>query len=181
MLFHKNGHLTDNGLQALLTEQLDELGRLEAAEHLSFCDDCLTHYTTLLADEHLVTPPTPVKPGVQKKLRKRSLLLLRNRYATIAAAACLAVGLWAGTIAFHGGTPQAAPPAQATTQQDSFSLGTLLNNGAQDLSSHLDTLFNDLRKVLPTPPSPGHPTDNTTDTLAADEDTNSNDISGQSI
>ena len=35
-LFREDGCLTDEGLQALRDGQLDELGRLEAAEHLSY-------------------------------------------------------------------------------------------------------------------------------------------------
>lgn len=36
-LFQENGCFTDEGLQAVAGGQLDELGRLEAAEHLSYC------------------------------------------------------------------------------------------------------------------------------------------------
>ena len=36
-----SGCLTNEGLQALADGQLDELSRLEAAEHLAFCDACL--------------------------------------------------------------------------------------------------------------------------------------------
>ena len=35
-LFYENGHLTPEGLNALVDGQLDEMARLEAAEHLSF-------------------------------------------------------------------------------------------------------------------------------------------------
>lgn len=54
-LFDKNGCLTDEGLQALQAGGLDELGRLETAEHLSYCDKCMDRYTALLtADaEHM--------------------------------------------------------------------------------------------------------------------------------
>ena len=48
-LFDKNGCLTDEGLQALQAGGLDELGRLETAEHLSYCDKCMDRYTALLA------------------------------------------------------------------------------------------------------------------------------------
>lgn len=48
-LFDKNGCLTDEGLQALQAGGLDELGRLESAEHLSYCDKCMDRYTALLA------------------------------------------------------------------------------------------------------------------------------------
>ena len=39
-LFNKEGHLTDEGLRAVVDGTLDEMGRLEASEHLSFCDSC---------------------------------------------------------------------------------------------------------------------------------------------
>ena len=48
-LFDKNGCLTDEGLQALQAGGLDELGRLETAEHLSYCDT--VSYTHLRAHE----------------------------------------------------------------------------------------------------------------------------------
>ena len=50
-LFNKEGHLTDEGLRAVVDGTLDEMGRLEASEHLSFCDSCLVRYTELLADD----------------------------------------------------------------------------------------------------------------------------------
>lgn len=37
-LFREDGCLSDEGLHALTAGQLDELGRLEAAEHLAYCD-----------------------------------------------------------------------------------------------------------------------------------------------
>ena len=41
-LFNKEGHLTDEGLRAVVDGTLDEMGRLEASEHLSFCALCVT-------------------------------------------------------------------------------------------------------------------------------------------
>ena len=39
--FRPDGHLTDEALAALVrSEPLDELVRLELAEHLAYCDDC---------------------------------------------------------------------------------------------------------------------------------------------
>ena len=52
-LFDENGCLTDEGLQALTKGQLDEMGRLEAAEHLSYCDRCMDRYTALLTADVL--------------------------------------------------------------------------------------------------------------------------------
>ena len=39
-LFREDGCMTDAGFRAMMDGQLDELGRLEAAEHLSYCDQC---------------------------------------------------------------------------------------------------------------------------------------------
>ena len=47
-MFNNDGHLTEQALQSLNTGHLDELCRLEAAEHLSFCDECLLRYTAIL-------------------------------------------------------------------------------------------------------------------------------------
>ena len=57
-LFNQNGCLTEEGLHAVIGGQLDELGRLEAAEHLSYCDKCMDRYTALLtADVKSCAPP----------------------------------------------------------------------------------------------------------------------------
>lgn len=63
-LFNKEGHLTDEGLRAVVDGTLDEMGRLEASEHLSFCDSCLVRYTELLADDTLLVPEMPLTPTV---------------------------------------------------------------------------------------------------------------------
>ncbi len=55
-LFDKNGCLSDEGLHALTAGRLDELGRLETAEHLSYCDKCIDRYTALLTADALETP-----------------------------------------------------------------------------------------------------------------------------
>ena len=47
-LFDAEGHLTDEGLYALKDGTLDDLGALEAAEHLTFCDYCLLRYTKMI-------------------------------------------------------------------------------------------------------------------------------------
>ena len=44
-LFREDGCMTDAGFRAMMDGRLDELGRLEAAEHLSYCDQCMDRYT----------------------------------------------------------------------------------------------------------------------------------------
>ena len=53
-IFKEDGHLTKEALQNLKNENLEELTRLEIAEHLSYCDECLMMYTELLEDDMLM-------------------------------------------------------------------------------------------------------------------------------
>ena len=80
-LFDAEGHLTDEGLHALQESRLDELGSLEAAEHLTFCDYCLARYTALIesAPEKLKQPMRDLIPQVQALMRLRSFRIMTNR------------------------------------------------------------------------------------------------------
>ena len=71
-LFLDNGHLTDEGLRALVEGSLDEMERLEAAEHLSFCDECLVRYTELLTEPVCQDPPQDLTLPVMRSLRQRT-------------------------------------------------------------------------------------------------------------
>ncbi len=93
-LFLDNGHLTDEGLQALVDGSLDEMQRLEAAEHLSFCDECLVRYTQLLTEPVCQTPPQDLTLPVMRSLRQRAFRSAAGRYATAAAAVLLSLCLW---------------------------------------------------------------------------------------
>ena len=81
LLFDAEGHLTDGGLRALQDDRLDDLGRLEAAEHLTFCDYCLARYTALIeaAPQALRQPMRDLIPQVQNLMRLRSFRIIRFR------------------------------------------------------------------------------------------------------
>lgn len=94
-LFYDDGHLTDEAFRALIDSgPLDELERLEIAEHLSFCDQCVERYAALLDDGLLAAPPEPVAPPVLARLRERARKVFFNRYTTAIAAACFAIVFW---------------------------------------------------------------------------------------
>lgn len=95
-LFDAEGHLTDDGLYALKDGTLDDLGALEAAEHLSFCDYCLLRYTELIdaAPACLQEPMRDLIPQVQNLMRLRWFRIMTNRYVSAAAAVVLAFVLW---------------------------------------------------------------------------------------
>lgn len=63
-LFREDGCMTDAGFRAMMDGRLDELGRLEAAEHLSYCDQCMDRYTALLTADALEKPPKSVQGAV---------------------------------------------------------------------------------------------------------------------
>ena len=66
--FRPDGHLTDAALTALVRgDCLEELDRLELAEHLAYCDQCLQRYTELLSEGPMLTPAR----SCQESLRRR--------------------------------------------------------------------------------------------------------------
>ena len=110
-LFDAEGHLTDEGLYALKDGTLDDLGALEAAEHLTFCDYCLLRYTKMIdnAPECLQQPMRDLIPQVQNLMRLRSFRIMTNRYVSTAAAVALAFLLWNVSHFRHNLAAQACP------------------------------------------------------------------------
>ena len=70
---------------------MDDLARLEIAEHLAFCDLCLQRYTGLLSRRELLSPAHSCRESLRRRIRLRALNLLTSRYATAAAAVALAL------------------------------------------------------------------------------------------
>ena len=85
--FDQHGHLTDEALRALTENApMDELSRLEVAEHLAFCDQCLQRYTLYLAGQPTLVPAHSCQESLWRRIRQRSIRLITSRYATAAAA-----------------------------------------------------------------------------------------------
>ena len=98
-LFREDGCLTDEGLRAVTTGQLDELGRLETAEHLSYCDTCMDRYTALLTADVLEAPPRSMRGTVMSTIWVRLMQNTYGRVAVASVAAVLALSMWkAGTL-----------------------------------------------------------------------------------
>lgn len=95
-LFDANGHLTQGTLEVLSAGQLDDAYGYEAAEHLSYCDGCLSRYTTLLCDGALLDPPVPAAPAVMSRIHKQSRIVFLHQYGYMAVAATLTFLLWTG-------------------------------------------------------------------------------------
>lgn len=97
-VFHADGHLTNEALLILIrTPETAPAGltRLEMAEHLAFCDDCLRRYMELLEGGPLLVPAHSCRRSLWSRVRARSLRAAVSRYATAAAAVALALTmLW---------------------------------------------------------------------------------------
>ena len=98
-LFDAKGCLSEEGLQALVGGQLDETQRLEAAEHLAYCDRCMDRYTALLTDDVLEQPPRSARGAVMGTIWVRLMQNTWGRAAVAAVAAVLALTMWrSGTL-----------------------------------------------------------------------------------
>ena len=139
-----SGCLTDEGLQALADGQLDELSRLEAAEHLAFCDACLDRYTALLAGPMIVQPPQDLQKPVWQRIRSQMFRVFTNRYATAAAAVAIAFCLW-GSGLFQGLVPtadaQLTPALQLQQTEQTLERRLAFNEAARSASRSLSSLF----------------------------------------
>lgn len=93
-LFREDGCMTDAGFRAMMDGQLDELGRLEAAEHLSYCDKCMDRYTALLTADVLEEPPRSARGAVMGTIWVRLMQNTWGRAAVAAVAAVLALTMW---------------------------------------------------------------------------------------
>lgn len=132
-LFDAEGHLTDEGLYAIKDGTLDDLGALEAAEHLSFCDYCLLRYTAMIdaAPDCMKQPMRDLIPQVQSLMRLRSFRIMTNRYVSAAAAVVLGFVMWGAVSTF--GVPNAAALQER--------VGTKFNTAVNGFYKSLDDTF----------------------------------------
>ena len=137
-LFREDGCLTDEGLLAVTKGGLDELGRLETAEHLSYCDRCMDRYTALLTADALETPPKPLRGAVMSNIWVRLMQNTWGRAAVAAVAAVLALTMWrAGTLEqiLHTGQQLNTWLPQTTQQTEPELLGKPVNDKAPQQST----------------------------------------------
>ena len=90
----RTGHITEEGFAALAGGTLDELSRLELAEHLAFCDLCCARYAQLTEQGPLEQPSRPLAAPTMARIRSRGRVILLRRALKISVAACLALTLW---------------------------------------------------------------------------------------
>ena len=148
-LFDAEGHLTDDGLYALKDGTLDDLGALEAAEHLSFCDYCLLRYTELIdaAPACLQEPMRDLIPQVQNLMRMRSIRVFTNKYISIAAAVILAFSLWNfGVFDFDPGNAQ--QKAERLSEGPRFSVSQSIQQVIGGIGKTIDQVLEELQACV---------------------------------
>ena len=172
-LFHEDGHMTDEGLQAVVCGKLSELESLEASEHLSFCGPCLEKYLALVETTELLSPETPLRESVMKRIGRKAKRVLFSRYATVAAAACLVLAMWGGGFGkavMSGTLPNSttdslveSQSAAATREEPQPSLGTRVNRATNSFSELLNGWASALSPLPKEDPAPaaGTPTGGT--------------------
>lgn len=136
--FRNDGCLSDEGLHALIAGQLDELGRLEAAEHLAYCDKCTDRYTALLTADTLADPPRNVRRTVMSTIWVRLMQSTYGRAAVAGVAAVLALTMWrTGTLEqiLHTGQQLNTWLPQTTQQTEPELLGKPVNDKAPQQST----------------------------------------------
>lgn len=146
MVFREDGHLSGGALTALAKNEdcFDELERLEIAEHLAFCDDCLQRYTMALEDGALLVPERSCQRALWARIRGRALRLVTSRYATAAAAVALALTvLWGGERMEF--TRPALPEERPSVSQRLTGLTGELSNSLHETVSGLSDFFDGFR------------------------------------
>lgn len=141
-LFDQKGHLTDEGLDAVVNGALDEMQSLEAAEHLSFCDECLVRYTQRLQEPVCVAPPQDLTLPVMRRLRKRAAQIFLSRYGTAAAAVVLAFCLMQS--GFFSRIVPSSSPEHDRTQAPAASPTQVIQGWLGGMTGALDSLFREV-------------------------------------
>lgn len=101
-LFDYEGHLTDDGLKELVDGNLGEEQRLEASEHLDFCDSCVERYALVLTDDVQITPPEELAPSIFQKIRSKLRIVFFSRFSRVAVAAVMTLVIWNGMFIGEG-------------------------------------------------------------------------------
>lgn len=128
-IFRNDGHLSGEAILALVQgDALDELTRLELAEHLSFCDACLQRYTEAMEAAPLLTPQQSCRDGVRRRIRQRTVRILTSRYAAAAAAVAVALTLVWADIPLSKTAAQERPALTSKIEQWSGALNGLMQN-----------------------------------------------------
>lgn len=142
--FRADGHLTNEALRVLAGKgDLSELQRLEFAEHLAYCDDCLLRYTALLSEETLETPPLSCVAALHRKIRVQSAHIFASRWTTAAAAVAIAVTLW--TTGTFGGM---VSTSRWLTQESQTAFSESMQSWPAKWSQSLDWQFSRLDHVF---------------------------------
>ncbi len=145
MVFREDGHISGGALAALARneDRFSELERLELAEHLAFCDECLLRYTLAMEEGALLVPERSCQKTLWARIRGRALRLAASRYATAVAAVALALTvLWSGDPAAF--TRPLIPEDRPSISRQLTGLTGEINDSLRETVGGLSDFFNGL-------------------------------------
>lgn len=146
MVFRDDGHLSAEALTVLARNEdnFDGLERLEIAEHLAFCDECLQRYAMALEGGTLLIPERSCRQTLPARIRSRAFHLAVSRYATAAAAVALALTILWGAEPANFPRPILPEDRPSVSQQLSGLTGEI-SDSLRETVSGLSNFFNDFR------------------------------------
>ena len=149
-LFDDGGHLTGSGLDAMGSGRLDELGSLEAAEHISFCNTCLRRYTNWLeaVPQTLLAPaPGPGAPGAEPDADALHPAFSPTNTFPLRAAVILAFSLWNfGVFDFDPGNAQ--QKAERLSEGPRFSVSQSIQQVIGGIGKTIDQVLEELQACV---------------------------------
>ncbi len=141
-LFDTNGHLTDAALAALAEGALCEAQRLDVAQHLAQCDECLLRFTALDGEQMPQLSPSRdlVAPALHRAQRGRRVEFWQ-RCGIAAAAACFMLVAWRAELFSGLGSINEIDDPSADLRQSTALFAQTLNGWNERLTQTLyDTL-----------------------------------------
>lgn len=96
LYFEKDGHLTKKAFEDLELGCIDEIYRLEIAEHLSFCDICTEKYTQFLCGQEWENPGKSMADEITRRVNRENRMIFLKRCARVGFAACFTLLIWIG-------------------------------------------------------------------------------------
>lgn len=143
------GCLTDGGLRRLIAGSLEELERLEASEHLSYCDRCVERYAAMADSAPLLEAPDTMKQSILGALRRRAAKVFVDRYFHMAVAASLTLVLWGSGVFSSFGEARLVRRSEDFWQERDprTSISWQLKDFAADVSDGVSELVDQLTTI----------------------------------
>ncbi|MDP4179120.1 MAG: hypothetical protein Q8900_12370 [Bacillota bacterium] len=135
-LFDKEGHLTEDALEAFKKGYLDDESLILVSEHIANCERCASVLADSFDDNELAETPLGFEEEIQNKIRNRKQSSFQFGFYTfkVAAAACVAlIIVFSNQLNFAANSKVQATCIKAPDLSITNSISTNLNNFSQKI------------------------------------------------